>query len=232
MSVADRRETIGAPASWLYTWPRQYGFALIAVAAATLLRYGLDVALGFTQPFFLFYPTIMLIALLGGFGPGLFATLFSAVLAAYLFLEPLNSFAVRNSRDRVGLVLFAVMGVAMSGMGDLFRRRTKRLQEFEKAVEGVEEMITVIDRDYRYVLVNRAFLNYRGMKREELLGRRVPYVLRPGVFETTVKEKLDECFQGKIVQYEMRYTYPSRGERDLFICYFPIEEPTGVDRVA
>ncbi len=59
----------------------------------------------------------------------------------------------------------------MSGLGDLFRRRTKRLQEFENAVEGVEEMITVIDRDYRYVLVNRAFLNYRGMKRAELLGR-------------------------------------------------------------
>ena len=162
MSFADRREAIVASAYWLRTWPRRYGFALIAVAAATLLRYSLDVALGFTQPFFLFYPTIMLIALLGGFGPGVFATLLSAVMAAYLFLEPLNSLAVKNTRDVVGLVLFAFMGVALSGMGDLFRRRTKRLQEFEKAVEGVEEMITVIDHDYRYVLVNRAFLHYRG----------------------------------------------------------------------
>jgi K+-sensing histidine kinase KdpD len=83
MSFADRRETIGASALWLHTWPRRYGFALIAVAAATLLRYGLDEALGSTKPFTLFYPTIMLIALLGGFGPGVFATLFSAVLAAY-----------------------------------------------------------------------------------------------------------------------------------------------------
>src|ERR1700687_1891645 len=152
MSVADRRETIGAPASWLYTWPRQYGFALIAVAAATLSRYGLDVALGFSQPFILFYPAIMLIALLGGFGPGLFATLLSAVMAAYLFLEPLNSFSVRNSRDRIGLVLFVVMGVAISGMGGLFRRRGRRLQEFEAAIENLEEMITVVDRDYRYLL--------------------------------------------------------------------------------
>ena len=174
----------------------------------------------------------MLIALLGGFGPGVFATLLSAVMAAYLFLEPLNSLAVKNTRDVVGLVLFAFMGVALSGMGDLFRRRTKRLQEFEKAVEVVEEMITVIDHDYRYVLVNRAFLNYRGMKREDLIGRRISEVLDPEVFETTIKEKLDEGFQGKIVQYEMRYTYPSRGERDIFISYFPIEGPGGVDRVA
>ena len=49
------------------------------------------------------------------------------------------------------------------------------------------------------------------MKREELLGRRIPDVLNPGVFETTLKNKLDECFQGKIVQFEMRYTYGSRG---------------------
>ncbi len=40
MSVADRRETIGASAYWLNNWPRRYGFALIAVAAEALLRYG------------------------------------------------------------------------------------------------------------------------------------------------------------------------------------------------
>jgi hypothetical protein len=64
-------------ASWLQTWPQKYGFALVAVAAAALLRYGLDIALGFAQPFILFYPTIMLIAPLGGLGPGVFATLLS-----------------------------------------------------------------------------------------------------------------------------------------------------------
>jgi K+-sensing histidine kinase KdpD len=98
MSSADRRETIVASAYWLHTWPRQYGFALVAVTAAALVRYGLDVALGFTHPFLLFCPTIMLIALLGGFGPGMFATLLSAVIAAYLFMEPLNSFVVRGIR--------------------------------------------------------------------------------------------------------------------------------------
>jgi formate hydrogenlyase transcriptional activator len=232
MSSADRRETMVVSAYWLHTWPRQYGFALVAVTAAALVRYGLDVALGFTHPFLLFSPTIMLIALLGGFGPGVFATLLSAVIAAYLFMEPLNSFVVRHPRDIVGLVLFGVIGVAISGMGDLFRRRAKRLQEFEKAVEGLEEMIVVVDRGYRYVIANRAFLNYRGMKKEELLGRRIPEILNSGVFETTIKEKLDECFQGKIVRYEMRYTYPSRGERDLFVSYSPIEGPGGIDRVA
>jgi hypothetical protein len=83
MSFADRREAIGASAFWLRTWPRQYGVALIGVTAAGLLRYSLDVTLGYTQPFVLFYPIIMLVALLGGFGPALFATLLSGVVASY-----------------------------------------------------------------------------------------------------------------------------------------------------
>src|SRR6266567_1172736 len=143
MSSADRRETLYR----LHAWPRRYGFALAALTVATLVRYGLDVALGFSQPFILFYPTIMLVALLGGVGPGLMATVLSAGLAAYFFLAPFNSFTVRHPHDIVGLMLFLVIGAAISGMSDLFRRRTKRLQEFEKAVEGLEEMMVVVDRD-------------------------------------------------------------------------------------
>ncbi len=165
MSSADRREAIGASGSWLHTWPRSYAVALIGVGLAALVRYGLDVALGFTQPFVLFYPVIMLVALLDGFGPAVFSTLTSAALAAYFFMEPLNSFAIGNRRDVVGLALFGATGVTISWLGDRFRKRAKRLQEFEKAVEGLDEMITVVDRDYRYVIANQAFLNYRGMKK-------------------------------------------------------------------
>ena len=107
-----------------------------------------------------------------------------------------------------------------------------RLLEYEKAMEGLEEMICVVDREYRYVLANRAFLNYRGLKREQLVGHLVREILNPSVFETVVKEKLDECFQGKVVSYELTYNYPHLGDRNLLISYFPIEGPLGVDRLA
>ncbi|HEX3561084.1 MAG TPA: PAS domain S-box protein [Pyrinomonadaceae bacterium] len=112
------------------------------------------------------------------------------------------------------------------------KQAEERLQEYEKCVEGLEEQIVVVDRDYRYLLANRAFLNYRGLKREQLMGQQVPDLLNPGVFEQVAKKKLDECLQGKVVRYELRYDYPHLGARDLFISYFPIEGPSGVDRVA
>ena len=112
------------------------------------------------------------------------------------------------------------------------RRVEERLREYERVVEGLEEMIVAVDRDYRYVIANRAFLNHRGMVKEQVVGRRVDEVVYDEAFQSVVKPKLDECFQGKAVEYEMKYTYPKLGERDLLISYFPIEGPTGVDRIA
>ena len=74
------------------------------------------------------------------------------------------------------------------------KRAEGRLREYEKALEGLEEMIVVVDHDYRFVLANRAYLNYCGMERENLVGRLLPDVLKDGIFETVIKEKLDRVF--------------------------------------
>jgi PAS domain S-box-containing protein len=123
-----------------------------------------------------------------------------------------------------------MLGVSL----DITERKSaeEKLREYEKAVEGSEEMIAVVDREYRYLIANRKFLSQRNMTKDQVVGRLVPEVLNKGIFETVVKEKLDECFRGKVVRYEMRYTYPGLGERDLLISNFPIEGPGGVDRVA
>ena len=86
-----------------------------------------------------------------------------------------------------------------------------RLREFERVVENIEEMIVVVNREYRYVLANRAFLNYRGMTQQQVVGSLIVNVLDPKFFKEVVKEKLDECFSGKVVSYEVQYRYPHQG---------------------
>ncbi len=108
----------------------------------------------------------------------------------------------------------------------------ERLREYEKVVEGVEEMIVVVDRDYRYLIANRAFLNRWGLGRDQVIGHCVPEFLDQETFEKIVKQKLDECFQGRVVKYELRYSYPKLGERDLLVSYFPIEGPGGIEQAA
>jgi formate hydrogenlyase transcriptional activator len=112
------------------------------------------------------------------------------------------------------------------------KQAKERLQEYERVVEGLDERIVVVDRNYRYVIANRAFLHHRGLPREEVMGRTVAEVLDQRTFETVIKPKMDECFEGKVVQYELKYRYPGADERDLRVSYFPIEGRTGVDRIA
>ena len=107
------------------------------------------------------------------------------------------------------------------------KRAEERLREFGKVVENLEEQIAVVDREYRYVIANRAHLSYRGAEKEHVVGRLVPEVLNPEVFESVVKHKLDECLRGKVVSYEIRYSYPEIGERDISATYFPLEGSTG-----
>src|ERR1700751_3951766 len=112
------------------------------------------------------------------------------------------------------------------------KRSEERLREYEKAVEGAEDMIGVIYREYRFLLVNRQYLKMRNLTREQVVGHLIPEVLNKELFETVIKPKLDECFQGKVVRYEMTFSYPTVGERDLLLSYFPIEGVHGVDRAA
>ena len=93
-------------------------------------------------------------------------------------------------------------------------------------------MILVVDREYRYLSANARLLQMRQATKEEVVGRFVYDVLGNEMFEMVVKERLDECFEGKVVRYEKKDTYPLVGERDLLVSYFPIEGVNGVDRVA
>jgi formate hydrogenlyase transcriptional activator len=232
MSGADPGELLGSFHGWLRTHPRRYGFALISVIVATLLRYVLGAAFGLTLPFLLFYPAIILVALAAGFGPGLFATLLSAASGAKFFYPQITTIVTTRIAAAYWLILFAGIGTVLSILGELIRRHRYQKLQFEKVVEGVDEMAFIVDREYRYVVANRAYLERRGMTREQVIGRRINEILDPDIFEAEVKEKLDECFRGRIVQFEMRYRYPALGERDLFVSYFPIEGPNGVERAA
>ena len=111
------------------------------------------------------------------------------------------------------------------------RRADEKLREYEKAIEGVEEMISVVGKDYRFLLANRAFVTFRGRTKEEVVGRLVSEVVGEGFFEQVVRAKLQEALNGSVVKYETRYKYPVIGERDILVTYLPMKDGEGEARV-
>ena len=122
--------------------------------------------------------------------------------------------------------------LVMAMVEDITERQLaeSKLQEYEKAVEGADEMIIVLDRDYRYLIANRTYLTRWKLRRDQVIGHYFYEVVKGEIFEAVVKKKLDECFRGKVVRYELKYAYPEVGERDLLLSYFPIKGTRGVDR--
>ncbi|HTN54330.1 MAG TPA: PAS domain S-box protein [Anaeromyxobacter sp.] len=117
-----------------------YAFALLATGAAFGLRVALAALLG--PPYLLFYPAVMLVALLFGFGPGLLATATSAVLSAWSLLPSRPDPWRMSGRDALGLAVFVAMGVLVSAVAARYRlaRRTISGLERERALDEAERL--------------------------------------------------------------------------------------------
>ncbi len=111
----------------------RYGLALLTVAAAFGLRAVLIAWIGAELPaYILFYPTVMAVALLAGLGPGILATVAAGFVAAYWILPPIGEFAIASPADRLGLAIFAGMGVFMSVVAELYRRNRSKAAAYDR----------------------------------------------------------------------------------------------------
>src|ERR1700675_755802 len=81
-----------------------YIVAVLAPAVSLLVRWPLWPVLGDAVPHMTFFPAVMIAAYLGGFWPGLLATLLSAFAANYFITQQLSSLHVRSVNDIVALV--------------------------------------------------------------------------------------------------------------------------------
>jgi PAS domain S-box-containing protein len=112
------------------------------------------------------------------------------------------------------------------------KKAENRLREYERVVEILEEMVVVVDRSYRYTLANKAFLQYWGLSEEQVVGHLVAEAIRPELFGRVAREKLDACFAGNVVKFELNIDYPGKGSRDISLAYSPVEGEGGIERAA
>jgi len=101
----------------------RYGLAALAVLAALGSRLALEAWVGSGLPLYVtFYPAVMSVALVAGFGPGVLATAGAGLVVAVWILPPIGRLALATPVDRTGLVIFTGMGFFMSCFAQLYRR--------------------------------------------------------------------------------------------------------------
>ncbi len=121
---------------------RRYGFALLSVVAATLLRLALNPALGETNvPYITYFLAVILTAWACGLWPALVSVVLGAVAAVYFFIPPEYSLAISRTEDALGLVIFLLVGSAIAGLSEAMHRQRARAERGAHALKESEERL-------------------------------------------------------------------------------------------
>ena len=113
-------------------WGLRYLFAVMAPMAAMWMHLTLTQRFGPGLPhYILFYPVVMTLAVLGGLGPGLVAMGVSGLLVVNVILPPVGHLAIPSAMDRLGLVIFMGMGLALSLGAEILRRSQSKAVDYD-----------------------------------------------------------------------------------------------------
>jgi signal transduction histidine kinase len=102
-----------------------YGFAFLAVAPATLLRILLSAQLPESVPFTTFYTAVLVAAIVGGVGPGVFALALSTLAAWFFFIPEIWSY---DWREMISLGLFLIVSGANIALVAALDHAVERLE--------------------------------------------------------------------------------------------------------
>ncbi|UYY57793.1 sensor histidine kinase [Sphingomonas sp. S2-65] len=140
-------------------WVTQLAFALLCVAAAMLLRTGIDQFAPGAGPFALGYPAVLVATLFARWGSGMLCALISLTHTWYFVLAPHGSFFLKRPEDTPRLMVLALAYAIMILIADLFRRAVRRataerdreiaerdlfLEEFDHRVKNNFTLVTAM----------------------------------------------------------------------------------------
>jgi PAS domain S-box-containing protein len=146
-----REHSIISPAAPASPAWAAYLLAVACVFVAWLGREGITPAIGATAlPFIFFFPGVVIASWYGGVGPGILATILSALTANWFFIDPPHSLAIRSAYDLTALSAFLLSCtfiVCALGKMHVTRRALKfELEErakIQSALAREKELLTV-----------------------------------------------------------------------------------------
>lgn len=157
-----------------------YGAAVAIVVAAMLLRLAFTPWLGPSSQYLSFFPAVLAASWLGGFGPGVMATLLSAV-GAFWFLEPAGLFKVPPSTELNGLALFVVVSIGIAYLSGAMRKaqvaERRAALEWRTTLASIGDAVIVTDRHGHVRFLNPVAERLTGWTINEALDRPLGEIL-------------------------------------------------------
>jgi PAS domain S-box-containing protein len=132
----------------------RYGFGVATIVVAALVQKAVWPFIP-PSPQLLFYPSVLIVARVAGFGPALFSVALSVPILARWFLPPYAVFAVDRPDDILDLVIFVVMAILLSALIDRLQRAERKARV---AIEAAPVPTLLLAKGGQIVYANPAAL--------------------------------------------------------------------------
>ena len=135
LSLPERLSPVVSP------WITQVAIAFVVVAAASVVRLGIDLILPGAAPFILMFPALLVAGLLGGQLSGMLALALGGAIAWAYVLPPVGVFKGKDTSAVISLVLYLVSGGLTVLAASAFRNSTREMIEERQSKLDERELL-------------------------------------------------------------------------------------------
>ena len=110
---------------------------------------------------------------------------------------------------------------------DELNKRTEELALSEAIVSHTSDMMLIADRDYRYRVVNQAFLKRVERKEDQVIGRSIAEIRGEKHFQEFARPSMDLALSGERHSRQNWFDFPHLGQRFMDVQYEPMRSANG-----
>lgn len=152
-----------------------------------------------------------------------------ALRKAYAEMESKVEERTRELKNALGELEQA--NVAMAKEVGQRRDAELRLRQFERLVEVSPYMVSLIDSNYQYVMVNDSYRKYFNKPKSYFIGKPVSEIVGSGRFSSDTQSRIDRAFEGETTGFEAWFDLPLMGKRYFSVTYHPVESTVANERL-
>jgi len=113
------------------------------------------------------------------------------------------------------------------------RKANRELEKYQKIVSSTPDLVSLIDWNFVYRIVNDSYLRAFKLERQAIVGKTMAELLGEDTFLRYAKPHLVRAFNGETVNYESWMDFPANGRRLCSISLHPVSEyDNQIDHVA
>ncbi len=111
----------------------------------------------------------------------------------------------------------------VGGVTDISERKkvAEELNQYAHIVSSTSDMMAMLNKKFKYVAVNAAYMAAFGKTKGEFIGHTVSEVFGDEFFDKVIKPSALNCLNGENVNYQAWFEFPATGRKYMDVRYSP-----------